>query len=108
MSEARSPGPILTEAQLAERWSMSLDTFRRRLPRLRLSGLNFGSVRKPDWRFRLAGIEEWERANEATIGAAENVPESQGEPILTGRPPCVPEGFDAFKGRNRGRGLRQR
>lgn len=91
------PSPvILTATDLAERWQITPAELARRLPRLGLPGVNVGSDRRPDWRFRLAAIEDWESQNEATIGQPSP---TDAHPIPAGRPPTVATDF--FRGDRR-------
>ena len=89
---------VLTLEQLADRWSLPLDTLRRRLTRLSLPAVNIGTTKSPDYRFRLSAIEAWEQMNEETLG----LPEAAGTAVPSGAPPGL-EGYDPFKGRKKRR-----
>lgn len=83
---------ILTPADLAERWQITPAELARRLPRLGLPATNIGTRRKPEYRFRLTAVEEWEAINECAVGQSE----ADGHPINAGRPIAL-EGVDYFK-----------
>lgn len=89
------PSPdILTMADLAERWQITPAELQRRMARLSLPAVNVGTDRKPEYRFRLAALEDWEARNEATIG--QPAP-AEGQPIPAARPQAV--AVDYFRGR---------
>jgi hypothetical protein len=85
---------IFTQSDLAERWGLPLDHLRRRVRNLGLPAVNVGSVKSPDWRFRLSAIEEWEARNETSM-ATGSPSDQPSEPIQPGRPPDL-AGYDPF------------
>ncbi len=93
--------PPLSIPQLAERWGISEKELRRRLPTIGLPGLNVGTPRIPEWRFRLATVEAWEAEHEA---AFEKRPshKAPAEPVKAGAPPGWDGVVRAGKGRPRG------
>lgn len=69
MNDYRAPVPLLTIADLCERWGgVSEDTIRNHIQN---DGLPFvplgGGGRRPIYRFRLAAIEAWEAGRERAI-----------------------------------------
>ena len=96
---------VLTVEALAERWGLEVDTLRRRLKLLQLPAVNVGTAKSPDWRFRLSAIEAWEAANETRLGATDD-DQAVVEPVPAGAPPGL-EGYDPFKPRRKGRGVRK-
>jgi hypothetical protein len=89
----------LTLDSLAERWSIPIEALRRRVFKLNLPAVNVGSVKRPDYRFRLPAIERWEQENEWTLGREESVAVS----VMTGAPPGL-EGYDPFKSGRQAKG----